>query len=108
MKIAIVFGGVSFEHEISIVSSISMKKVLNDELIYIFLDKNREFYHIPTDIIKSNLFGSGNYKKFDKLTLSQDGFTKKKFFGKEILNFDIALNIIHGADGEDGIVASFI
>ena len=28
MKIAIVFGGLSFEHEISIVSSIAMKDVL--------------------------------------------------------------------------------
>ena len=31
MKIAIIFGGVSFEHEISIVSSIAMKDVLSDE-----------------------------------------------------------------------------
>ena len=38
MKIAIVFGGVSFEHEISIVSSIAMKDVLNNELIYLFLE----------------------------------------------------------------------
>ena len=37
MKIAIVFGGVSFEHEISIVSSIAMKDVLNEELTIEFL-----------------------------------------------------------------------
>jgi len=79
-KIAIVFGAQSFEHEISIVSSITMKKVLNDELIYIFVDKNREFYHIPTDTIKSNLFSSGEYKKFDKLEITNNTFTKKSFF----------------------------
>ena len=33
MKIAILFGGLSFEHEISIVSSIAMKDVLQDDLI---------------------------------------------------------------------------
>ncbi len=45
MKIAIVFGGVSFEHEISIVSSIAMKDVLNNELIYLFLDSISLLYH---------------------------------------------------------------
>jgi len=31
MKIAIVFGGLSFEHEISIVSAIAIKDVLKNE-----------------------------------------------------------------------------
>jgi D-alanine-D-alanine ligase len=104
-KIAIVFGSQSFEHEISIVSAITMKKVLDKELIYIFIDKNREFYHIPTDIIKSNLFSSGVYKKFDKLQLDSDGFTKKRLFGREKIEFDVVLNLVHGGDGEDGVLA---
>ncbi len=104
-KIAIVFGSQSFEHEISIVSAITMKKVLNCEVIYIFIDKDREFYLIPTDLIKSNLFSSGKYKKFDKLQLNHDGFTKKKLFGREQIQFDIVLNLVHGGDGEDGVLA---
>jgi len=104
-KIAIIFGSQSFEHEISIVSAITMKKVLNQELIYIFIDKNREFYLIPTDRIKSNIFSSGEYKKFDKLQLNEDGFTKKKLFGSEKIQFDVALNLVHGGDGEDGVLA---
>ncbi len=48
MKIGIVFGGKSYEHEISIVSAIAMKDVLKEELVYIFCDQNRDFYHIPT------------------------------------------------------------
>lgn len=108
MKIAIVFGGISFEHEISIVSSIAMKDVLKNELVYIFLDENREFYHIPTDVIKSKLFSSGDYKKFDKLSIARNGFYKKGgLFSKEKpLDFDIALTLMHGGDGEDGVVAS--
>ena len=105
MKIAIVFGSQSFEHEISIVSAIAMKKVINEELIYIFVDKNREFYHVPTATIKSSLFSSGEYKKCDKLQLSQDGFTKKGLFSNKALEFDVVLNITHGGDGEDGILA---
>jgi D-alanine-D-alanine ligase len=104
-KIAIVFGSQSFEHEISIVSAITMKKVLNSEIIYIFIDKHREFYLIPTDIIKSNLFSSGKYKKYDKLELNHDGFTRKKLFKREAVQFDVVLNLVHGGDGEDGVLA---
>lgn len=106
MKIAIVFGSQSFEHEISIVSAIAMKKVLTqNELLYIFIDKNREFYHIPTATIKSNLFSSGEYKKCDKLQLSHNGFTKKGLFSTKALDFDVVLNLTHGGDGEDGVLA---
>jgi len=106
MKIAIVFGGMSFEHEISIVSAIAMKDVLKEELVYIFLNEDREFYHIPTDTINSKLFSTGNYKKSDSLTLKKDGFFKKAMFGEKQLHFDTLLNLTHGGDGEDGILAS--
>ncbi|MGM0518396.1 MAG: D-alanine--D-alanine ligase [Campylobacterota bacterium] len=108
MKIAIVFGGISYEHEISIVSSIAMKDVLKDELIYIFLDENREFYHIPTDIIKSNLFSKKEYKNYDKLKIAKNGFYKKGgLLSKDkALEFDVALTLMHGGDGEDGVIAS--
>jgi D-alanine-D-alanine ligase len=108
MKIAVLFGGYSFEHEISIVSAISMKKVLKSELVYIFLDKNREFYEIPADIIKSKLFSTGDYKKFNKLDLGKNGFEKKGFFGAKKVEFDTLLNLIHGGDGEDGVIASML
>ncbi len=110
MKIAIVFGGVSFEHEISIVSSIAMKDVLNDELTYLFLDSSRDMYHIPTDIIKSKLFSSGEYKKFDKVYFQKGGFYKKGgLFSKEkTIDFDVVLNLSHGGDGEDGILSSVL
>ncbi len=106
MKIGIVFGGKSYEHEISIVSAIAMKDVLKDELVYIFLDQNRDFYHIPTNTIKSKLFSSGEYKKCDALTLKKGGFVKKAMFGEKSLDVDVVLNITHGGDGEDGLLAS--
>jgi len=106
MKIAIVFGGSSYEHEISIVSSIAMKEVLKNELIYIFCDQNREFFEIPKKIIKSKLFSSGEYKKCDKLTLAKGGFFKKSMLGQKAIEFDVVLNLTHGGDGEDGVLAS--
>lgn len=108
MKIAVIFGAKSYEHEISIVSAIAMKDVLNDELVYIFCDENREFYHISTNIIKSKLFSSGEYKKSIKLTLKNSGFYHKSILKEKKLDFDIALNLSHGADGEDGKISSLL
>jgi len=103
--VAIVFGAKSFEHEISIVSAITLKKVLKRDIVYIFIDKHREFYLIPTDIIKSNLFSSGDYKKYDKLQITNGGFYKKTMFGTKPIDFDVVLNLVHGGDGEDGVLA---
>ena len=105
-KIGIVFGAKSFEHEISIVSSIAMKDVLKNELVYIFIDRDREFYHIPTDSIKSKLFSTGEYKKCKKLQITQGGFEISAMFGNKKLSCDIVLNLTHGGDGEDGVLAS--
>lgn len=109
MKIAILFGGSSYEHEISIVSAITMKKVLkNSELNFIFVDKNREFYLIGSDDMKSKLFSSGGYKKSKKITLKRGGFFVDGMFGSKELAIDVALNLIHGRDGEDGKIASLM
>lgn len=108
MKTVILFGGQSYEHEISIVSSIAMKDVLKkQELIYIYVDAQREMYHIPTDIIKSKLFSSGEYKKFDKVYFKKNGFYKKTGFIKKdkVIDYEIVLNLSHGGDGEDGVFA---
>ncbi len=108
MKIGIVFGGKSFEHEISIVSAIAMKKVLKARLVYIFCDYNRDFYLIPTDKINSKRFSSGEYKKDKKLTLKNGGFFQKSMMSEKRVEFDVALNMSHGADGEDGKFASLL
>ncbi|AXX91820.1 D-alanine--D-alanine ligase [Malaciobacter molluscorum LMG 25693] len=110
MKLGIVFGGVSYEHEISIVSAIAMKDVIHTQLVYIFLDQNRDFYLIPTDIIKSKLFSSGEYKKCEKLTLEKGAFfTQKAFLSKsKKIEADLLLNMMHGGDGEDGVIASLL
>jgi len=64
MNIAILFGGSSFEHEISIVSAITLKKVFKkSNLSFIFVDSSREFYLIESTDMKSNYFSGGSYKK---------------------------------------------
>jgi D-alanine-D-alanine ligase len=106
LKIATVFGALSYEHEISIVSAIAMKDVLKCEVIYIFCDKDREFYLIEEALMRSKLFSSFEYKKQPKLSIKNGGFYQKTLMKEKKVNFDVVLNLSHGGDGEDGKLSS--
>ncbi|MCD8213936.1 MAG: D-alanine--D-alanine ligase, partial [Campylobacter sp.] len=106
MKLGIVFGAKSFEHEISIVSAIVLKNVLKQDLNFVFCDKERKFYLIDAANMRANFFSSGKYKKCKKLFLSSGGFYTHSLFGIKRLETDVYINLVHGMDGEDGKLAS--
>ncbi|MDF1880283.1 D-alanine--D-alanine ligase [Sulfurimonas sp. MAG313] len=107
MNLAILFGGASYEHEISIVSAITLKDKLSSlNLEFIFLDQDHTFYSIHMDKMDAKTFSTGAYKKFPVLSLEQGGFSQKGFIASKSIRFDRVLNLIHGADGEDATMAS--
>jgi len=108
MTVAVLFGAQSFEHEISVVSAIALKKVLKCEIVYLFCDYERNFYLIPTDKITSKRFSSGEYKKDKMLFLKQGGFYAKKMLREEKIAFDVMINLVHGRDGEDGKLSAML
>ena len=108
MKFGIIFGAKSYEHEISIVSVIALKNVINDELGFIFCDKFREFYLIESKDMKAFFFSSGKYKNSKKLVLKQGGFYTSGLFGDKKLEIQTYINLIHGMDGEDGKIAALL
>ncbi|ALV24731.2 D-alanine--D-alanine ligase [Campylobacter iguaniorum] len=105
MKFGIVFGGNSFEHEISIVSAIAVKKVLKADLSFIFVDAFRDFYLIDPSDMRANFFSGGKYKNSKKLHLKKGGFATHGLFGTTLLDVECYINLIHGSDGEDGKIA---
>ncbi|NOQ31536.1 MAG: D-alanine--D-alanine ligase [Helicobacteraceae bacterium] len=108
MKLSILFGGASFEHEISIVSAITVKaKLDNFELSFIFCDQDHTFYLIEASNMKANFFSSGKYKKSKSLTLTLGSFTNSSLFSSTTIDSTV-LNLIHGGDGEDGSIASLL
>ena len=108
MNLIIVFGGSSFEHEISIVSAITLKdKIKKHNLTFVFVDKDRDFYLIEKENMKSKYFSTFEYKKAKKLNLVKGGFEYKKLFGSEKIS-GVVLNLIHGRDGEDGKIAGMM
>jgi len=106
LKLSILFGGASFEHAISIVSAITLKEKLSGfELNFIFLDQEHIFYLIDSESMKAKLFSSGDYKKKPQLSLINGAFVQKTIFSTKEYK-EVVLNLIHGADGEDGTIAS--
>ena len=108
MKYGIIFGAQSYEHEISIVSAVVMKKVLKADLSFIFVSAEREFYEIPSENMKAIFFSSGKYKKCSRLNITQGGFGKHGIMGFKKLDVDCYINLVHGMDGEDGKLAGIL
>ncbi|WP_295739329.1 D-alanine--D-alanine ligase [uncultured Helicobacter sp.] len=109
MKFDVIFGGVSFEHEISIVSAVALKKVLGEKISnFIFLDSSHRFYLIPATLMKSKTFSSGEYKKCTETFLQRGSFVKKSLFGFKAIIPNTIISLIHGADGEDGSVSALL
>ncbi|QSZ41634.1 D-alanine--D-alanine ligase [Sulfurimonas aquatica] len=108
MRLTILFGGASFEHEISVVSAITLKEKLSSfELSFIFCDEKHNFYLINPLKMKATTFSHGDYKKMPQLVLTRGGFLQKSLMSKK-KHTNVVLNLIHGADGEDGTIASVL
>jgi len=108
LNLSILFGGASFEHEISIVSAITLKEKLSTfNLTFIFCDTDHTFYLIEASKMKAKTFSSGAHKKMPVLHLEKGCFFQKSMFSKTQIDGTV-LNLIHGADGEDGTVAALL
>ncbi|MGE4295526.1 MAG: D-alanine--D-alanine ligase [Campylobacterales bacterium] len=105
-KPVILFGGQSYEHEISIVSAIALHRVLTQACEFVFLSPDRRFYHIDLIDMKADHFASGRYRKNTELFLSRGGFEKKSLFGRTAFDGDVVISTVHGGDGEDGKLAA--
>lgn len=94
MRLGILFGGASYEHEISIITAYQLKKKIENEyhihLIYVSLDGK----YFNADSMKLSDFKLSHYKKLKKLKL-------------EKLKLDVIVGAMHGENGEDGLASAF-
>lgn len=119
MGYVLLFGGNSFEHEISIVSAISLKNEL-EIAHFVFLDAGGGLFLIEPKNMKSSYFASGAYKRATRLGFAHGGFKKHSIFnailggifgesfGATIAKDCVVVNLIHGKSGEDGQIAGIL
>lgn len=108
MKFGIIFGGQSYEHEISIVSAITLKNALKIDFDFIFCRGNGEFYLINPQDMNVKFFKTQGFLKSKQVFIKNNGFFTQKTFGFSKLDVDVFINLIHGGDGEDGKMASLL
>ena len=106
-KVAILFGGISTEHDISCKSADNVINALNGrfELVLIGITKAGEWFHYTGDAADV----TGNWESHDteKVVLvpggrGQGGFYVVRDGALVRLDVDVALPVMHGQGGEDG------
>jgi len=117
IKVGVIFGGETVEHEVSIISALQAIKNINEdkyEVVPIYIDKNRNWY------TGMELLNIDNYKNSDflfkniipiSLCKFKDEFwllRKKGFFKRTEDKIDIAFPIVHGVNVEDGSIAGYL
>lgn len=102
IKVAVLFGGVSTEHEISIVSASSVIKNLDKssyEIYPIYIDKSSNWFKYVKPLEKIDVFDVGSYPNEIK---------KIKNITSYLKNVDIVFPVLHGKKGEDGSIQGFL
>ncbi len=100
MKLGILFGSSSNEHEVSIVSATSIIENLNKEkyeIIPIYMDKENNFYKWNKNVLEIREMKLGEYPQ--ELELIEDYLAYFK-------TLDCVFIMVHGKNGEDGILSS--
>ena len=117
IKVGVIFGGDSVEHEVSIISALQAMENIDEEkyeIIPIYISKNRHFYTGAAlrDMETYKFFD--NMKKFVKeitLCRKDDSIVLQKvkgIFRKDINTIDVAFPIVHGKGTEDGSLAGYL
>lgn len=102
MKIAVLFGGVSTEHNVSVVSGTSVISNLDKnkyDIYPVYIDKDNNFYEYSIDINSIKVLSINdevsNIKKIDNII----EYLKK---------MDVVFPVLHGKNGEDGTIQGLL
>ena len=101
-KIAVIIGGPSPEHDISILTGLQSARVLSvkNDVSIIYWTKDNNWYLLDSDLESTDFIeNSINFSKELHLSLGKDNcflYKRKK------IEFDIFVNSCHGGPGEDG------
>ena len=117
IRVGVVFGGESAEHEVSIISAIQAMNKMNQEkyeIIPIYITKDRQWYtgemlkdidsYQDLDLIRKFATNIVLVEKDNRFVLEK----KKGLFKKEVNEVDIIFPIVHGTNVEDGVLQGYL
>ena len=107
-SIAVIFGGPSDEHDISILTGLQSSRILSNkyDVKNIYWSKDNKWYLVNNALESIDFVDNDDiFKK--ELTIKYDsepGFYLKK----KKISFEVAVNACHGGPGEDGTLQSLL
>ncbi len=119
IKVGVLFGGKTVEHEISVISAIQAMGYLNREkydVIPVYITKNNEFY-VGENIGKIESYTDINalLKSSQRVIMVNEGGKTQlikypqKLFSKSVYDYiDIAFPVVHGTNVEDGTLQGYL
>ena len=118
IKVALLFGGKSAEHDISVISALQAYRHLNRDKydVYpIYITKDGEMYYgeetgkieayADVDYLLSRSARVSLLRANGRVILSYD---KKLFGNRKIADIDVALPVVHGTNVEDGTIQGYL
>lgn len=117
IKLGVIFGGESVEHEVSIISAVQAMESMDDtkyDIIPIYISKNRTWYTgaMLRDIdVYKDFEDLKKYAKEVVLVRKDDKFylqSTKGIFRKDVTEIDIMFPIVHGNNVEDGSLQGYL
>ena len=116
IRVGVIFGGETVEHEVSIISAIQAMNKMDEEkyeIIPIYITKDREWY--TGDMLKDiDVYQDLNLiKKYSKnvvLYFKNGSYVlqSKGLFKNVVKEIDIAFPIVHGTNVEDGVLQGYL
>ena len=117
LKVGVIFGGCTVEHEVSIITAVQAMNHMDSEkydIIPIYISKDRIWYTgkmlMDMDVYKD--FDSlKKYAKKVMLVRTEDGFFLQKtngLFRSNVTELDVAFPIVHGKGVEDGSIVGLL
>lgn len=116
IKVGVIFGGESVEHEVSIISAVQAMNKLDTEkyeIVPIYITKEGEWYtgavlrEIDTykdmDLLKRYTKNVVLYRKDNRFVLQ-----KKSGFKSVVNEVDVILPVVHGTNVEDGVLQGYL
>lgn len=113
-NVALIFGGRSTEHEVSIITALQILNGYTKEefnILPIFIDKSNKFYLADKNQLKIEDF---KHSKLDTKIFTRIYFkvgSNKIYYAKNnkpILTIDVCINACHGGEGENGNLTAML
>lgn len=117
IKLGVIFGGESVEHEVSIISAVQAMESMDDtkyDIIPIYISKNRTWYTgaMLRDIdVYKDFDDLKRYAKEVVLARKDDKFylqSTKGLLRKDVTEVDVMFPIVHGNNVEDGSLQGYL